>query len=66
MAAKSTSGGPNIIGNHEALIGSVSTIVDPNKTSNFNYGQSPLTQQKPTDETMFNHITPKRTSAQEY
>ena len=50
VAAKSTSGGVNIIGNHEALVGSnfgprnVSSIVDPNQTSQFRYGQSTPTQ----------------------
>ena len=66
MAAKSTSGGPNIIGNHEALIGSGSTIVDPNQTSQFRYGQSTPTQQQRADETMYNPIIPRRTTAQEY
>jgi|TARA_B110000914_G_C15096204_1_gene279555 hypothetical protein len=50
MAAKSTSSGTNIIGNHEVLVGgsfaprNVSSIVDPNQTSQFRYGQSTPTQ----------------------
>jgi hypothetical protein len=66
MAAKSSSGGPNIIGNKEALPGSTSAIADPNQTSQFKFGHSTYAQQQPTDETMYNPITPKRTNAQEY
>jgi hypothetical protein len=68
MGAARSSGGPNMIGNTESLIGSnltlqrTSTIVDANQASGYNYGRSTPTQQQPADEIMYNPITAKRTT----
>ena len=72
MGAARSSGGPNMIGNKEALIGSnltlqrTSTITDPNQPSTYNYGRQTPTQQPAADQTMYNPITATRTNAQEY